>query len=670
MPEPTVIHGGVYQSQGEPSIWSKIGSVLKNVGTIAAESLPYLADAAAAGLNAYKVSGNYSTKTPQSEMPGAYSAGRSIPNPVPMPGQRPLPQHSPITLGRNAVSQAQAKRLPLPKTAEPNPHLLNEVTSQSGWPRYENRREPNEVTLGPQAGTNGRWAVPLSGQNSANGFIQEDETAIQRNLSYANNPQKQRHYSDERSWQNRQNTNTRQPEPRVEQQPSQTAGQALLEQAFYDPRGSENMLLQFQNGVGLSPGQLAQFELNIDRLLSEAQDEGQREKINNIATAGKALFAQSWYKEAKHNPDGTVTYRGMIISQDKAMGLVLADVNHYWNTDTHLGRDPNWQEKATDTGSGFAKGLLNGAVAGGGPKPSVGEEGAYAAGDLMGSLGVNLGALSLGAGAPAVWGAYGAAREANREADLGKNANFGAIASSGALNVVTGKIPSSVPLNIWGKVGTGLATDYASDIANRGVQQLGDTGHLDPSQIDYAPGFGTAFGGAAGLLSSPQVANAFRKYLLNRQQQVLTGQKVSISIEDFIANIQKETGWSDQEMAFYTGKSSSIPAQSPYNREMWSKGPESSRLANAFRHVADHADEFEPIPGQPFYIQAAHDFRNNLPSCTELKITPMGQQIYYHEKSNTILFRNKQGEIQSMYKPDLGREWFDKKPGIYYGAIK
>lgn len=74
--------------------------------------------------------------------------------------------------------------------------------------------------------------------------------------------------------------------------------------------------------------------------------------------------------------------------------------------------------------------------------------------------------------------ANGIAREANREVDTGKPLNPVAIAASGALSAVPGTAATKLPLGLAGRIGAGLATGYASDIANRGVQQLGDTGRV------------------------------------------------------------------------------------------------------------------------------------------------------------------------------------------------
>jgi hypothetical protein len=360
----------------------------------------------------------------------------------------------------------------------------------------------------------------------------------------------------------------------------------------------------------------------------------------------------------------------MTINKEMAPVLSYADVEQVLNKHTHLSSRQDWMKQVEQTASGFIKGVANGIVAGAGPKATTGEEGAYAVGDILGAVGINSAALLTGVFAPAVWAGYGLAREANREVDAGKPLNPVAIAASGAISAIPGTAAVKVPLGTLGRIGTGVATGYTSDIANRGVQQLGDTGHINPKTLDYRPGLGTVTGGTVGLLSHPTVSQAFQKYLLGRQAQILAGEKVPVSLEDFLQKAQKENGWTDEALAFYMGRSSTPPVESPYARQnLWSPGKR-GQIQNAFRHADDHAHEFELPQSDPHYIQLAHDFDQNVPAGTELKIMPWGQQVYYHEATNTILFKSPQGAIQSLYRPVKGRAWFDGQPGEYYGRIK
>ena len=68
--------------------------------------------------------------------------------------------------------------------------------------------------------------------------------------------------------------------------------------------------------------------------------------------------------------------------------------------------------------------------------------------------------------APVVWAGYGLARETNREVDAGKPLNPTVIAASGAISAIPGTTVMKVPFGVAGRIGTGLATGYASDLAN------------------------------------------------------------------------------------------------------------------------------------------------------------------------------------------------------------
>ncbi len=145
--------------------------------------------------------------------------------------------------------------------------------------------------------------------------------------------------------------------------------------------------------------------------------------------------------------------------------------------------------------------------------------------------------------------------------------------------------------------------------------------------------------------------------------------------EDIVGTIAKKYNTSQQDVDFLTGKTADPPATKwgmPYRRELWSPG-QTNQIQNAFKHAEDHAHEFNLMKEDPYYIQLAHDFRNNLPKETELLInSKSGQRIYYHEPTNQFLVTNKNGAIQSYYLPTIGREWFSNqfKYGKYYGVIK
>ena len=276
---------------------------------------------------------------------------------------------------------------------------------------------------------------------------------------------------------------------------------AYLGQMFFDPNNPSQSLYDQAGNARLSEQQYRQLMHNADLLKAHAENDLERQRIEAMRATGKALFSQNWMRDARDNDDGTASYRGLTVHKDKLQALVAADVEHFTKTEQHLGRDPNWQEHVAIHTSGFVKGLAHGASAGGGDKAARGEEAAYNTGSFIAATVINGGAAILPPPlAVAVWASYGAAGETHRQADRGSPFQPGAIAASSALNAATGIIPVKAPLSTLGKVSLGAGTGYTAEIANRAVQQYGDTGQLDASKLDYTPGLGTAFGAVAGGL--------------------------------------------------------------------------------------------------------------------------------------------------------------------------
>ena len=192
----------------------------------------------------------------------------------------------------------------------------------------------------------------------------------------------------------------------------------------------------------------------------------------------------------------------------------------------------------------------------------------------------------------------------------------------------------------------------------------------DPGKINYRPGAGTVIGGA-----SPMFNKLLGEYFTLRRQQQAAGQPVELSIEDFVNWIKKGQNLSQQEVDFLTGKTNVPPHNSPYRlvkQRIWTKGNFDNFMENVEYHGNKHLPEFSEIYPQDYtyYGNVAHNFRGELPTGAELKITPEGQRLYYHEPSNTFMVQDKNGTMQSIYKPKSGRKWFDDKKGIYYGKIR
>ena len=190
-----------------------------------------------------------------------------------------------------------------------------------------------------------------------------------------------------------------------------------------------------------------------------------------------------------------------------------------------------------------AQGLGHGATAGGyGDYESIPENqrGVYFAGDMAGTLGINALAALAGPAAPAIWAAYGGTRAANEQADqisagqredfnpwtIGANTVVGAAPYLGTakfaktwadlakyagrntpvgirgLEQVGSQIPNVLPKTLQQSVlqeaGKGAAAGAVGTGAVNAVDQLSETGTLDPAQLLTNTAIGAAAGGGLG----------------------------------------------------------------------------------------------------------------------------------------------------------------------------
>lgn len=679
-PSPVLLHGSVSTTDvggsDSGSIWSKIGSGLSKLGTglahLAEDALPYEKKAVTAFANTPLSPIFTSNFNAGDDFSLSYSRPsiRSIRSNVVQRLATPVIKTPTVNIGQTVLNRIQSQRSnPLQNVVKINQmaanshRILNAVANTQGLPTYQQFHQQNGV-------------VYQSPSSPGNLGIQD----------YLNNTESQ----PSPGWIPQQTipiTGTQQPRnteiiPLSSGDPLSSftlPNMEFLPKAEYQNRaeGKINLWQKLQNGQVLSDAEMKQLFHSLD--LQQAQSKTAIEKINAALARVHAekQLARNMAANVQRDADGNVRIQGVSGHSKNALAFAKQDIQHFQKTNTHLSPQQDWKSQLAKTASGFWKGVANGAAAGAGPKASRGEEGAYTVGDLLGTVGVNLAALETGPFAPAVWTAYGAAREANRETDAGKPLNPAAIAASGALNAIPGTTALKVPLGTVGRVGVGLTTGYASDIANRGVQQLGDTGRITPSRLDYRPGLGTVTGGAVGLLSHPAVSQAFQKYLLDRQAQLLNGEKVPVSLEDFLAKVQQDTGWSNEELAFYLGQSSTPPIGSRYDRQFWSEGYNAKAnkslrpIENAFSHAKNHSKEFGLPQKDPYYIERADD---TIPSGSHVKVTADGKQYLYDDATDTLYIREPNGTPKSMFKPGRGNTqkgwvYFLKQPGEYKGRL-
>lgn len=567
-------------------------------------------------------------------------------------------------------------------------HTLNQMARAKGLPSYEQfHRETGVVgkSRPDQSDMGAKRFLAGDAAPQARDFLSEPDAPIQgaqQPVSYVQLLKARIQQSSEPrqdfTAKKRPGTLQSSADKPFQHKPGASQLQQIVQQAFVDPRPGKSDILQQARQGRVAGHRMAQVELNLARI--KAQGQITPEQQAHLEIGAKALFSANWLRhDGQDVGNGYITYRRITVERSLAPMLAYADAEQYWRQNTHLSPKQDWMGQLQKTATGLLKGLANGIVAGAGPNASRGEEGAYAVGDVLGAIGVNVAALFAGPLAPAVWVGYGLAREANREVDAGKPLNPVAIAASGAISAIPGTTAIRVPFGVAGRIGAGMAAGYASDLANRGVQQLGDTGRIDARQLDYTPGLGTVMGGTVGLLSHPGVSQAFQKYLLGRQAQLRNGEKVPVSYEDFVVQFKREYNFTDADIGYYENRFTTPPANHPFNRPIWSDGPINNSLLNAYNHSVEHADTYNLSPGDSRYVQKVHDLLDNMPQNTELMETKTGMKRYYSpnagpEGQTIFTVQEPSGAPRSSYTPDgtpqEQYDYFRRQGGKYKGKLK
>lgn len=85
---------------------------------------------------------------------------------------------------------------------------------------------------------------------------------------------------------------------------------------------------------------------------------------------------------------------------------------------------------------------------------------------------------------------------------------------------------------------------------------------------------------------------------------------------------------------------------------IWTKGPKPSEVQNAFVHWKRHYHDFPNLKNSKEYVEFAHEYINNPPSGSFMKIRNNGEIIIYNQKNNTIGFYTNKNIPKSLYKPN------------------
>jgi hypothetical protein len=110
------------------------------------------------------------------------------------------------------------------------------------------------------------------------------------------------------------------------------------------------------------------------------------------------------------------------------------------------------------------------------------------------------------------------------------------------------------------------------------------------------------------------------------------------------------------------------------NQKIWTKGNEPSPRKNAEEHWKGHAHEFPELKSMRQYVLAAHKFAIDPPAGTLPPIVrtekgrgrDIGDKVFYHPESNTILIVNSEGTPKTMFKPNTEKHPFETNLEYFY----
>ncbi|MGE4802900.1 hemagglutinin repeat-containing protein, partial [Yersinia hibernica] len=86
--------------------------------------------------------------------------------------------------------------------------------------------------------------------------------------------------------------------------------------------------------------------------------------------------------------------------------------------------------------------------------------------------------------------------------------------------------------------------------------------------------------------------------------------------------------------------------------QIWSETKKNDPVSNAYGHWDKHKQEFPELQNSKQYVEAAHDFVNNPPPGTLVKVRPNGETVYYNPATNTFAVKRTDNVPRTMFKPN------------------
>ncbi len=96
----------------------------------------------------------------------------------------------------------------------------------------------------------------------------------------------------------------------------------------------------------------------------------------------------------------------------------------------------------------------------------------------------------------------------------------------------------------------------------------------------------------------------------------------------------------------------------------WSHGRYGSN-ANAEEHWRKHGGDFSEDRNAQEYENEASNFVHHPPPDAEIKHRANGDTLIYDRGTNTFAVENRDGEPRTMFKPDRGRDYWDRRRCIF-----
>lgn len=95
--------------------------------------------------------------------------------------------------------------------------------------------------------------------------------------------------------------------------------------------------------------------------------------------------------------------------------------------------------------------------------------------------------------------------------------------------------------------------------------------------------------------------------------------------------------------------------------KLWTDIKKKTGVQNAYRHYKDHGKEFPGLNNAVEYVEKAHTFVTKPPNGVFRKVRPNGDELFYHQATNTFAVRNAQGAPRTMFKPKDGIEYWNRQ---------